>query len=69
MKGNSITSDNISPLIFSLLDGANVAYYGNGVVNYHQVLLMVSTLESMGENPLVVMPQKYVRDKFYLRRK
>jgi hypothetical protein len=30
---------------------------------------MVTTLEKMGERPLVVMPQKYVQEKFYIRKK
>jgi len=51
------------------LDGANVAYFGSGSINYLQLQLMVSTLEKMGETPLVVMPQKYVQEKFYIRKK
>ena len=45
-----------------------MAYFGLGSVNYHQVKLMVDALEEMGETPLVVMPQKYVQKKFYLRK-
>jgi len=51
----------------AIVDGANVAYYGIGYINYHQIKLMVNALEKMGETPLVVMPQKYAQKKFYLR--
>lgn len=51
----------------AIIDGANVAYYGLGCINYHQLKLMVSALEKMGENPLVIIPQKYTQKKFYLR--
>lgn len=51
-----------------IVDGANVAYYGIGSINYHQVKLVVDTLEKMGETPLVVIPQKYTQNKFYLRK-
>ncbi len=51
----------------AIVDGANVAYYGLGSVNYHHISLMVKTLENMGENPLVIIPQKYAQKKFYLR--
>lgn len=51
-----------------IVDGANVAYYGIGSINYHQIQLVVDTLESMGETPLVVIPQKYTNNKFYLRK-
>lgn len=51
----------------AIVDGANVAYYGLGSINYHQIKLMVTALEEMGETPLVVMPQKYTQKKFHLR--
>jgi len=51
----------------AIVDGANVAYYGLGSINYHQIKLMVTALEEMGETPLVVIPQKYAQRKFYLR--
>ncbi len=35
-----------------MLDGANVAYFGLGSINYHQVQLMLDALEKMGESPL-----------------
>lgn len=50
-----------------IIDGANVAYYGIGCINYHQIKLMVKSLEKMGEKPLVIMPQKYAQKKFHLR--
>lgn len=52
----------------AIVDGANVAYFGLGSINYHQVKLMVDALEEMGETPLVVIPQKYAQNKFYLRK-
>lgn len=54
---------------FSFLpaDGANVAYFGWGKINVYQLSLMVTALEKQGEHPLVIMPQKYTRKKFYLR--
>lgn len=51
----------------SIVDGANVAYYGLGTVNYHQIEQMVTSLEERGETPLVVIPQKYTQKKFWLR--
>lgn len=51
----------------AIIDGANVAYYGLGCINYHQLKLMVTTLEKMGEHPLVIIPQKYTQKKFHLR--
>eukprot|EP00979_Chaetoceros_neogracilis_P012761 scaffold3465_cov267-Chaetoceros_neogracile.AAC.2 len=50
-----------------IIDGANVAYYGIGCINYHQIKLMVTAIEKMGEKPLVIMPQKYAQKKFHLR--
>ena len=49
------------------VDGANVAYFGQGKVQYSQVKLMIDTLEEMGEKPLVIMPKKYTYKKFFLR--
>lgn len=51
----------------AIVDGANVAYYGLGSINYHQIKLMVKSLKEMGEYPLVIMPQKYTQRKFHLR--
>jgi len=48
----------------AIVDGANVAYFGQGHVDYLQLKLMVETLENMNENPLVIMPQKYTNSKF-----
>jgi hypothetical protein len=46
-----------------LIDGANVGYYHqnfeDGRFSYQQVLFMVDFLERLGENPLVVLPNKY----------
>mmetsp|Transcript_14598 Transcript_14598/g.16978 ORF Transcript_14598/g.16978 Transcript_14598/m.16978 type:complete len:593 (+) Transcript_14598:1-1779(+) len=53
----------------AIVDGANVAYFGLGYVNHHQVKLMVDMLEKLGETPLVVMPQKYMQKKFYVRQR
>mmetsp|Transcript_3917 Transcript_3917/g.5336 ORF Transcript_3917/g.5336 Transcript_3917/m.5336 type:complete len:839 (+) Transcript_3917:528-3044(+) len=52
-----------------IIDGANVAYFGLGCINYQQLNHMVTTLIEMGENPLVIMPQKYVQEKFHLRKR
>eukprot|EP00522_Entomoneis_paludosa_P013426 CAMPEP_0172461178 /NCGR_PEP_ID=MMETSP1065-20121228/39579_1 /TAXON_ID=265537 /ORGANISM="Amphiprora paludosa, Strain CCMP125" /LENGTH=761 /DNA_ID=CAMNT_0013216419 /DNA_START=39 /DNA_END=2324 /DNA_ORIENTATION=- len=51
----------------AFVDGANVAFFGNGMVQYSQVKLMVDKLEQMGERPLVIMPRKYASRKFHLR--
>jgi hypothetical protein len=50
----------------AIVDGPNVAYFGHGDVHYSQVELVVKALEKMNENPLVIMPEKYVAPKFYL---
>ncbi|KAL7569176.1 hypothetical protein ACA910_017002 [Epithemia clementina (nom. ined.)] len=49
------------------VDGANVAHFGSGMVQYSQVKLMVDELVRLGENPMVIMPYKYTIKKFYLR--
>lgn len=53
----------------AIVDGANVGYYmqsfDKGRFNYHQIKFMVDTLEGRGETPLVVIPNNYVRQKFY----
>lgn len=51
----------------AIIDGPNVAYFGWGRVNLQQLALMVGALEKKGEHPLVIMPEKYTRRKFYLR--
>ena len=52
----------------ALIDGANVAYYHqnseNGQFSYHQIKFVVDFLESLGENPLVVLPSKYAYNNF-----
>lgn len=52
----------------AVVDGANVAFFGQGVVNHYQVRLVVEALEKMGETPLVVLPEKYAAKKFYIRK-
>jgi len=52
----------------AIVDGANVAYYGWGRVNVHQLMHMVDALEKQGENVLVVFPKKYTWKKFHLRK-
>ena len=51
-----------------LIDGANVGYYHQNVedgrFNFHQIKFMVDFLEERGENPLVIMPNKYGYDNF-----
>ena len=51
----------------AIVDGANVAYFGWGKINVHQLHHMVAALKKQGESPLVVFPQKYTRRKFHLR--
>ena len=48
------------------IDGANVAYFGHPNVHYSQIRLVVDELEKIGETPLVIMPEKYVSQKFRL---
>jgi hypothetical protein len=50
----------------AIIDGPNVAYYGHGDVRWNQVEQVLNKLEQMGENPLVIMPQKYLSPKFYI---
>ena len=59
--------DKLSLIVSLSSDGANVAYFGWGKINVHQLILMVNALEKQNEHPLVIMPQKYTRQKFYLR--
>lgn len=47
-------------------DGANVAYFGFPHLHYCQVKLVVDKLRRMGENPLVVLPEKYTYGRFKL---
>ncbi|EJK63364.1 hypothetical protein THAOC_15979, partial [Thalassiosira oceanica] len=53
----------------AIIDGANVGYYmqsfDKGRFNYHQINYMVETLIDRGENPLVVVPGKYGRERFH----
>lgn len=53
----------------AIVDGANVAYYGQnfeqGKFNYHQIQFLVDALESMGENVLVTVPNKYTKRSFF----
>ena len=54
----------------TLVDGANVGYYQQnyeeGRFSYHQIKFVVDSLESMGENVLVVLPAKYTNDWFHV---
>ena len=38
--------------------------YDKGQFNYHQLQFMVDALESMNENPLVILPYKYFLPSF-----
>jgi len=50
-----------------VVDGANVAYFrADGGFNYHQLRQMVRALENLGEKVLVVIPQKYTQNKFFI---
>jgi len=51
----------------AIVDGANVAYFGWGKVNLHQLMHAVNALQDQGEHPLVVFPLKYTRKSFHLR--
>ena len=48
----------------AIVDGANVAYFGHGIVKYSQIQHVVAKLEAMNERPLVVMPFKYLQPRF-----
>ena len=54
----------------AIVDAANVAYhlqnFEDGRFSFHQIQFVVDALESMGEHPLVVLPQKYTRQSFYV---
>lgn len=50
----------------AFVDGPNVAYFGHGWVYWSQVQQVVEALEAMGENPLVIMPHKYMSASFRL---
>ena len=52
----------------AIVDGANVAFFGRGVVDYHHVKAVVEGLEKMGERVLVILPEKYLQRKFYIRK-
>lgn len=42
----------------AFVDGANVAHFGSGMVQYSQVKLVVDEFIRFGENPMVIMPHK-----------
>jgi hypothetical protein len=52
----------------TFIDGPNVGYFmqnfDQGKFNIHQVNFMLNALEKMGENVLVIMPQKYALQSF-----
>ena len=54
----------------AIVDGPNVGYYmqnfDGGRFSFHQIQFVVDSLESMGERPLVVLPQKYTRNHFHV---
>jgi hypothetical protein len=54
------------PPFTAIVDGPNVAYFGHGDIHWNHVKAIVDELEQMGEHPLVIMPQKYTMEKFYL---
>ncbi|GKY97322.1 hypothetical protein MPSEU_000690600 [Mayamaea pseudoterrestris] len=53
-----------------IVDGANVGYYlqnfDDGRFSYYQIKFVVDHLESLGENPLVIIPFKYTQSYFYV---
>jgi len=48
----------------TIIDGANVGYYGHNRIHYSSIRKVVEKLESKGERPLVVMPEKYTQSSF-----
>ena len=40
--------------------------FEGGSFNFYQIEFMVEALEKMGETPLVVIPYKYLAEKFYV---
>ncbi len=54
----------------AIVDGANIAYYmqnfQGGSFNFYQLQFMVEALEKMNEKPLVILPYKYMSNKFQL---
>lgn len=56
------------PRFTAIVDGANVAYYmqnfDGGRFNFAQIEFVVEALQDSGENPLVILPQKYLKDSF-----
>ena len=52
----------------AIVDGANVAYYGQnydgGFFNLYQINAIVEILVSRGENPLIILPHKYTTPSF-----
>lgn len=52
------------------LDGANVAYhmqnFEEGKFSYYQIEFIVRALENLNENPLVVLPWKFMHDSIRL---
>jgi len=74
LKFSTWLDDREGPIFTTIVDGANVAYYGRSNVHYSSLKKVVEKLESMGERPLVVMPEKYTskswacRPNFYQKR-
>lgn len=56
------------PPFTAIVDGANVAYYmqnfDRGRFNFSQIQFVIEALQDSGENPLVILPQKYLKDSF-----
>ena len=40
--------------------------FEGGTFNFYQLKFMVDALEKMGENPLVIIPYKYMADSFFV---
>ncbi|KAG7360143.1 protein-only RNase P [Nitzschia inconspicua] len=60
--------DREGPPFTAIIDGPNVGYYmqnfEQGRFNFHQIKFVLDALEEMGENVLVVLPQRYMQDSF-----
>lgn len=67
LKFSEWLDDRKGNLFTTIVDGANVAYYGHSNVHYSSLKKVVEKLESMGERPLVVMPEKYTLKSFACR--
>lgn len=54
----------------AICDGPNLGFYmqnfEDGGFSWHQIKFVVDSLENLKENPLVLMPRKYMCDEFFM---